>query len=171
MVLYCYRSSLPPWYPLSNLKGITSLSPLKTFLKANSTETCMKVHRHVMQWMHVCDCTDYVLNNMAFTRRISSDTLMQIVARLLHFVAEISRFKFDDNCVIRTGTSDLKFLWAVYCWLHTYRILDDTVHIKTHTNIRDIPPNLWYKPHQFPKLQCFSFRLGVIFAQSIGARC
>ena len=48
MVLCCYRRSLPPWYPLSNLKEITFLLPLKTFLKANSTETCMKIHRRVM---------------------------------------------------------------------------------------------------------------------------
>ena len=40
IVLYCYRRSLPLWYPLSNLKEITSLSPLETFLKANSTKTC-----------------------------------------------------------------------------------------------------------------------------------
>ena len=32
IVLCCYRRSLPPWYPLSNLKEITSLPPLKTFL-------------------------------------------------------------------------------------------------------------------------------------------
>ena len=38
IVFCCYRRSLPPWCPLTDVKEITSLSKLKTFLKANSTE-------------------------------------------------------------------------------------------------------------------------------------
>ena len=38
IALCCYRISLPPWYPLSDLKEITSPSPLRTFLKENSIE-------------------------------------------------------------------------------------------------------------------------------------
>ena len=40
---------------------------------------------------------------MFFLRRILLDTLMQILIMLRHLVAEISRFKFDDYYVIRTG--------------------------------------------------------------------
>ena len=36
------------------------------------------------------------------------DALMQIFIMLPYLVAEISRFKFDDFCVIRTGATDLK---------------------------------------------------------------
>ena len=109
IVFCCYRRSLPPWYPLSNLiwKKKNTLSPLKAFLKANLTETRLKLHRQVIQWIHVY-CNDYVLNNMVFFRRILLDTLMQICTMLRHLVAEISGFKFDNNSVIRTGASDLK---------------------------------------------------------------
>ena len=51
---------------------------------------------------------------MVFLRRILLDILMQIHIMLRHLVAEISRFKFDDYRVIRTGASDIKLLWAVY---------------------------------------------------------
>ena len=34
---------------MSNVEEISSLSPLKTSLKENSTETRMKLHRRVMQ--------------------------------------------------------------------------------------------------------------------------
>ena len=47
-------------------------------------------------------------------RKSLLDTLMQIFIMLRHLVAEISRFKFDDYRVIRTGASDLKLFWAVY---------------------------------------------------------
>ena len=33
----------------AKIEKITSLSPLKTFLKANSTETCITLHPRVMQ--------------------------------------------------------------------------------------------------------------------------
>ena len=39
---------------------------------------------------------------------------MHIFIMLRHLVAEISRFKFDDYRVTRTGASDLKLFWAVY---------------------------------------------------------
>ena len=51
---------------------------------------------------------------MIFWRKSLLNTLMQIFAMLRHLVAEISRFKFNDYRVIRTGTSDLKLFWAVY---------------------------------------------------------
>ena len=41
------------------------------------------------------------------------NTLMQIFIMLRHLVVEISYFKFDDNRVIRTGASDLKFVLGV----------------------------------------------------------
>ena len=34
-----------------------------------------------------------------------------------------------------------------------------------------IPSNLQYKPHQIPKLKCFSSRLVVVYAQTIDTRC
>ena len=40
---------------------------LSTFLKANSTRTCMKLHCRVMQKIHVY-CTYYVSNNMVFLK-------------------------------------------------------------------------------------------------------
>ena len=52
---------------------------------------------------------------MAFFGRILLDTLMQIFIMLRHLVAEISRFKFDDCRVIRTGTSDLKLFVGGVC--------------------------------------------------------
>ena len=59
-------------------------------------------------------CTDYILNNMIVLRKCLLDTLMQIFIMLRHLVAEISRFKFDDCRVIRTGARDLKlFLGGV----------------------------------------------------------
>ena len=52
---------------------------------------------------------------MVFLRKRLLDTLMQIFIMLRHLVAEISRFKFDDYRVIRTGVSDLKlFLGGVF---------------------------------------------------------
>ena len=33
-----------------------------------------------------------------------------------------------------------------------------------------LPSNLYYKPHQIPKLKCFLSRLAVVFAQSVEAR-
>ena len=51
---------------------------------------------------------------------------------LQHLVAEISRFKFDDYGVIRTGASDLKLFWTVYVhrwimptlvWIMIYRLI------------------------------------------------
>ena len=45
---------------------------------------------------------------MIFHWRILLITLMQIFIMLRHLVAEISRFKFVDYRVIRTGASDLK---------------------------------------------------------------
>ena len=51
---------------------------------------------------------------MVFLRKSLLDTLMQILIMVRHLVAEISRFKFDDYRVIRTGASDLKlFLGGV----------------------------------------------------------
>ena len=44
---------------------------------------------------------------MFFYWMILLDTLVQIFIMLRHLVAEISRFKFDDYRVIRTGASDL----------------------------------------------------------------
>ena len=35
----------------------------------------------------------------------------------------------------------------------------------------DLSSNLKYKPHQIPKLKCFSSRFVVVFAQSIETRC
>ena len=70
-------------------------------------------------------CTDYILNKMIVWRKSLLNTLMQIFMMLRHLVAEISRFKFDDYRVIRTGANDLKlFLGCVYniikswgyCW-------------------------------------------------------
>ena len=56
---------------------------------------------------------------MVFLRKSLLDTLMQIIIMLWHLVAEISRFKFDDYCVIRTGASDLKLflggVFTIYC--------------------------------------------------------
>ena len=74
----------------------------------------MKLHRRVMQEMHVF-CTDYVLNNMVFLRRILLFTLMKIFVRLPHLVAEISRYKFNDYRVICTGASDLKLSVSDVC--------------------------------------------------------
>ena len=52
---------------------------------------------------------------MIFLRKSLLDTLMQIFIMLRLLVAEISRFKFDDYRVIRTGASDLKnFLGGVH---------------------------------------------------------
>ena len=85
---------------------IISLSPLKS-LTANSTQTCMTLHRRVVQQIHVY-CSDYVFNNMVISRRTLLDTLIQDFVMVRHLVAEISRFKFDDYRVIRTGASDLK---------------------------------------------------------------
>ena len=51
---------------------------------------------------------------MVFLRKSLSDTLMQIFIMLWHLVAEISRFKFEDYRVSRTGASDIKLFWAVY---------------------------------------------------------
>ena len=45
---------------------------------------------------------------MVFLRKSLLDTLMQSFIMLWHLVAEISRFKFDDCRVIRTGASDLR---------------------------------------------------------------
>ena len=53
---------------------------------------------------------------MVFLRKRLLDILMQIFIMLRHLVAEISRFKFDDYRVIRTGASDLKLFGAVYIW-------------------------------------------------------
>ena len=39
------------------------------------------------------------------------------------------------------------------------------------TTILNLSSNLLYKLHQIPKLKCFSFRLAVVFAQSIEASC
>ena len=49
---------------------------------------------------------------MVFLRESLLDTLMQIFIMLRHLVVEISRFKFDDYRVIRTGASDLKLFWG-----------------------------------------------------------
>ena len=83
--------------------------PLTTedILKANSTETYMKLQRRVMQYINVY-CTDYIWHNMVFCWGILLDILMQIFIMLRQLVAEISRFKFDDCRVIHTGTSDIK---------------------------------------------------------------
>ena len=54
---------------------------------------------------------------MVFLTRILWDTHMQIFVMLRYVVAEISRFKFDDYRVIRTGASDLKlFVGGVYVY-------------------------------------------------------
>ena len=47
---------------------------------------------------------------MIFWRKSLLNALVQIFMMLRHLVAEISRFKFDDYCVICTGASDLKLL-------------------------------------------------------------
>ena len=74
----------------------------------------MKLHRRVVQQIHVY-CSDYVLNNMAILRRTLLDTISQDFVMLRHLVAEISRFKFDNYRIIRTGASDLKrFVSGVY---------------------------------------------------------
>ena len=52
---------------------------------------------------------------MEFLRKSLLGTLMQVFIMPWPLVAEISRFKFDDYRVIRTGASDLKlFLGGVY---------------------------------------------------------
>ena len=54
---------------------------------------------------------------MVFLKKRLLNTLMQICIMLRHLVVEISRFKFDDYRVIRTGASDLKLFWGgVYSW-------------------------------------------------------
>ena len=50
---------------------------------------------------------------MSFWRKRLLNTLMQIFIMLRHWVAKISRFKFDDYRVIRTGASDLKLFKVV----------------------------------------------------------
>ena len=37
--------------------------------------------------------------------------------------------------------------------------------------VKKLSSNLYYKPHQIPKLKCCSSHLSVVFAQSIEARC
>ena len=37
--------------------------------------------------------------------------------------------------------------------------------------VKNISSNLYYKPHQIPKLKCCSSHLSVLFVQSIEARC
>ena len=59
--------------------------------------------------------TDYVLNNMVFLRRILLDTLIQNFIMLRHLVDEISRVKFYDYRVIRTGASDLPLFVGGVC--------------------------------------------------------
>ena len=59
---------------------------------------------------------------MILWRKSLLNTLMQIFIMLQHLVAEISRFKFDDYRVIRTGASDLKLFWAVYTYILTQNI-------------------------------------------------
>ena len=64
--------------------------------------------------MNICILYRYYLN-MVFLMESLLDTLMQILIMLRHLVAEISRFKFEDYRVIRTGASDLKlYLGGVY---------------------------------------------------------
>ena len=50
---------------------------------------------------------------------------------------------------------------------HNLHYLDLRVCIK---NRKNIPSNLRYKSHQIQKVKCFSYRLAVVFAQSIEAR-
>ena len=51
------------------------------------------------------------------------NTLMQIFIMLRHLVAEISRFKFDDYRVIRTGASALKLFWRCICAISTSKCM------------------------------------------------
>ena len=44
------------------------------------------------------------------------------------------------------------------------------LHENIKTPICDLPLILWYKPHQIPKLKCFSSLLAAVFAQSTEAR-
>ena len=61
---------------------------------------------------------------MVSLRKSLLDTLMQIFIMLWHLVAEISRFKFDDYRVIRTGASDLKLFWGgVFVANAKYRLI------------------------------------------------
>ena len=55
------------------------------------------------------------------------NTLMQIFIMLRHLAAEISRFKFDDHRVIRTGASDLKLFWAVYMQPIFFKLWYDSI--------------------------------------------
>ena len=59
---------------------------------------------------------------MVFLRKSLLDTLMQIFIMLRHLVAEISRFKFDDYRVIRTGASDLKLFGRCISFCKDYHI-------------------------------------------------
>ena len=80
--------------------------------------------------INICILYRLYFNKIIFWRKSLLNTLMQIFIMLRHLAAEISRFKIDDYCVIRTGASDLKLFWAVYIssmkiefhlWYENYR--------------------------------------------------
>ena len=65
--------------------------------------------------INICILYRLYFNKIIFWRKSLLNTLMQIFIMLRHLAAEISRFKIDDYCVIRTGASDLKlFLGRVH---------------------------------------------------------
>ena len=65
--------------------------------------------------INICILYRLYFNKIIFWRKSLLNTLMQIFIMLRHLAAEISRFKIDDYCVIRTGASDLKlFLGGVH---------------------------------------------------------
>ena len=49
-------------------------------------------------------------------------------------------------------------------------LFTDTGKMDKYPSTSQLPSNLWYKMRQIPKLKCFSFRLTVVFAQSIEPR-
>ena len=73
--------------------------------------------------INICISYRLYFSQHDFFKKSLLDTLMQIFIMLWHLVVEISRFKFDDYRVIRTGASDLKLFWVVYLvrlisWYH-----------------------------------------------------
>ena len=80
-------------------------------------------------------------------------------------------------CILDTQ-SPLLYTLVCVVYVHTKgeRVVSQYVALSAHTGctvhtcIRYMPTNLQYKPHQIPKLKCFSSRLAVGFAQSIETR-
>ena len=110
----------------------TMLSTVK-FERSNLPFTTEDIIKGELNWsMHEITPPCYVINicilyrlyfnKMSFFRKSLLDAPMQIFIKLRHLFAEISRFKFDDCRVIRTGASDRKLFWAVYIYIYIYII-------------------------------------------------